>query len=202
MHLYGLIGKSSKFLLGKNLQQADRYQQVGREIVQLLSRLHNNESRIYYVNYCAQQLSQGNTPLVPIIAKDLLKQLNRPQKKANQKFQQSSEKLPKQVAEEWEEPSEAQVGDRPENNRTPETALTDPSANTLLKEAEARLLRIYLHCPEYRENIIDALEDRDLDFTLSHHRLLWQQIAQVRESGKFFIGNQLKSRSVNLKTTR
>lgn len=45
-----------------------------------------------------------------------------------------------------------------------------------LEEAEALLLRIYLHCPENREEIQQTLDDKDLLFSLSHHRFLWQQI--------------------------
>ncbi|MBA3924393.1 MAG: DNA primase, partial [Nostocaceae cyanobacterium] len=47
---------------------------------------------------------------------------------------------------------------------------------SLLDQAEALLLRIYLHCPEQRQAIADSLEEGDLQFSLSHHRFLWQQI--------------------------
>jgi len=179
-------------LAGKNLQAADEYQQAGRAIVQLLSKLHSNDTRIYYVNYCAERLSQGNTRLVPTIAKDILKQLNRPQKRGTKNVKTPTKKLPPPEGEKpptqsndtEEEPSHEPTGDRQESAQSPDTVLTNPSANTLLKEAEARLLRFYLHCPEYRVNIIDALEERDLDFTLSPHRLLWQHIAQL-ESGQY-----------------
>ncbi|MBD2464559.1 DNA primase [Oscillatoria sp. FACHB-1407] len=52
---------------------------------------------------------------------------------------------------------------------------------TLLAESEAQLLRLYLHVPEQRPTIIEALEERDLDFSISHHRLLWQQILELEE---------------------
>ncbi|NJN85882.1 MAG: DNA primase [Leptolyngbyaceae cyanobacterium SL_7_1] len=50
---------------------------------------------------------------------------------------------------------------------------------TLLEESEAQLLRLYLHLPAYRPQIHDALESRDLDFTLPQHRFLWQQILDL-----------------------
>ena len=178
-----------QILAGKNLQEADRYQQAGREIVQLLSQLHNNDTRIYYVNYCAERLSQGNTRLVPILAKDILKQLNRPKKSRDKNVKPATDRAAKltpektadsiSIEEQWDEPTAEELGERSAKHQIPEKALTDPSANTLLEQAEARLLRFYLHCPEYRGTIIDTLETRDLDFTLSHHRLLWQKIAQV-----------------------
>lgn len=53
------------------------------------------------------------------------------------------------------------------------------SDRTLLEESEAQLLRLYLHCPTCREQILAALEERDLDFSISHHRFLWQQILEI-----------------------
>jgi DNA primase len=56
------------------------------------------------------------------------------------------------------------------------------SDRTLLDESEAQLLRIYLHGPEHRGAIVTALEDRDLEFSLSHHRFLWRQILDLTEA--------------------
>lgn len=53
---------------------------------------------------------------------------------------------------------------------------------TLLEEAEAQLLRLYLHVPRCRNEITTALEDHDLDFSLSHHRFLWRQILELEEA--------------------
>jgi DNA primase len=53
------------------------------------------------------------------------------------------------------------------------------SDRTLLEEAEEQLLRLYLQAPEHREAIVNALEERDLEFSLSHHRFLWKQIQEV-----------------------
>jgi DNA primase len=64
------------------------------------------------------------------------------------------------------------------NNPSP--PLKDSSERNLLEEAEAYLLRIYLHYPEYRQTIIATLEEQDLLFTLAHHRFLWQQILQLQ----------------------
>jgi DNA primase len=57
-----------------------------------------------------------------------------------------------------------------------------PGDRTLLEESEAQLLRLYLHLPEYRVLIKTSLEERDLDFSLSHHRFLWQQILELEEA--------------------
>jgi len=50
---------------------------------------------------------------------------------------------------------------------------------SLLEEAEAQLLQIYLHCPEYRQDVREAIEARDVQFSLSHHRFLWHQIVNA-----------------------
>jgi DNA primase len=55
-----------------------------------------------------------------------------------------------------------------------------PADRTLLEEAESQLLRLYLHAPQYRSAIIDVLEERDLDFSQSHHRFLWLQILELQ----------------------
>ncbi|WP_416674681.1 DNA primase [Egbenema bharatensis] len=56
-----------------------------------------------------------------------------------------------------------------------------PGDRTLLEESEANLLRLYLHMPTYRSLIKESLEERDLDFSLGHHRFLWQQVMQLEE---------------------
>ncbi|MDB9312416.1 DNA primase [Spirulina sp. CS-785/01] len=64
------------------------------------------------------------------------------------------------------------------------THLKQRKDRNLLQNAEELLLLIYLHCPEYREHIIEALEERDLLFVLPHHRFLWQQVLQLEQAGK------------------
>jgi DNA primase len=53
------------------------------------------------------------------------------------------------------------------------------SDRNLLEEAEAQLLRLYLHVADQRAAIVQALEARDLEFSLSHHRFLWRQIVAL-----------------------
>lgn len=53
------------------------------------------------------------------------------------------------------------------------------SDRTLLEEAEAQLLRLYLHAPDQRPAIREALESRDLEFSFSHHRFLWRQMLEI-----------------------
>jgi DNA primase len=58
-------------------------------------------------------------------------------------------------------------------------SLLPKTENSLLERAEGLLLRIFLNCPGQRQNIINELEERDLQFSLSHHRFLWQSILEI-----------------------
>jgi len=51
-----------------------------------------------------------------------------------------------------------------------------PRDRTHLEESEAQLLQLYIHHSHSRQPIRQALEERDLVFSISHHRFLWQQI--------------------------
>jgi DNA primase len=148
-----------KLLVGKDLKQADQLQQVADSMVKLLNQLDDINKLTVYINHCAQLLSQGQTKLVPLFIENLQSQIKKalktPLKKSsprtnNQKKKSSNSSLP--------------VG----------------SERSLLEQAEILLLRIYLHCPEYRKTIIDALEEQDLLFSLSHHRFLWRQILEIQ----------------------
>ncbi len=132
-----------QLLVGKDLAQADQFEQISKGMLTLLQRLGDPQKRTYYAHYCAQALAQGDTKLTTRYSQDLVRQLQRPKRGRLQ----------------------AQVrGD-------------------LLERAEALLLFLYLHCPQQREIIITAMDERDLMFSFSHHRFLWQQILIQEEEG-------------------
>jgi DNA primase len=54
--------------------------------------------------------------------------------------------------------------------------LPSPSAQQL---AETQLLQIFLHIPGQRTYVYEAIQSADLDFSLSHHRHLWQMILEL-----------------------
>ncbi len=57
-----------------------------------------------------------------------------------------------------------------------------PGQAGLREQAEAELLRLYLHCPNHRATIRHELHQRELDdFALQHHRLLWAAISNLEE---------------------
>jgi DNA primase len=145
----------SQIICDRDLKQATDFQQVSQELVKLLKQIENKDTRSYYVSYCAEILSLGDTRLIPLRVENLLTQI------APSTAQRQPTTLRKH--------SRARV----------EKATINNSERGLLDQAEALLLRIYLHCPEQRQAIIAALEDRDLQFSLSHHRFLWQKILEM-----------------------
>jgi DNA primase len=56
-----------------------------------------------------------------------------------------------------------------------------PGDRSLLEECESQLLRIYLQSPEHRNDITEALDAQDLEFSLSHHRFLWRHIQEIQQ---------------------
>lgn len=137
-----------QLLKDKNLKHADDFEQVGRGMVALLKRLTDNNKRTYYLQTCAEILSQGDSRLISLQIDNLLAQLKQsePENRTNKNRKAFQIKNPE---------------------------------SSLLEKAEALLLRIYLHCPEYRSHINQILIDQDLLFGFAHHRLLWQTIDTV-----------------------
>lgn len=56
-----------------------------------------------------------------------------------------------------------------------------PADYTLREAAEGQILRIYLHRPQFRQDIHNAFKQRDIEFSFSHHRFLWRQILKIEE---------------------
>ncbi|MES1022831.1 DNA primase [Gloeocapsa sp. BRSZ] len=133
----------------RDLKQADQFQQVAQKMVKLLKLIDNSDTRNHYIFRCAELLSLGDSRLIPLQAETLSQQVTPVQ----------SNRTPQPFKKQQQSPAFPLTSDR-----------------SLLEQAEALLLRIYLHCPEHRQAITEALQARDLQFSLSHHRFLWQQI--------------------------
>ncbi|WP_414551651.1 DNA primase [Anabaena sp. CCY 0017] len=143
-----------QIIQNRDLKQATDFQQVSQQLVKLLQNIDNSDTRNYYVSYCAEILSLGDTRLIPLRVENLLTQIapTTPTKKPlSGKKKYGRGKLSQSVV---------------------------ASDKSLLELAEALLLRIYLHCPEQRQAIVNTLEERNLEFSFSHHRLLWQKILE------------------------
>ncbi len=149
----------NQLLISQDLNQADQFQQVANSMVKLLNQLDDINQLSYYINHCAQLLSRGQTKLVPLFIENLQTQIK---KSIAASVKKSSPRSQKQ------------------ENKHSNLNLPIGSERNLLEQAEALLLRIYLHCAEYRQTIIDSLEAQDLLFSLSHHRFLWRQILELQ----------------------
>ncbi|NJO94216.1 MAG: hypothetical protein HC820_07430 [Hydrococcus sp. RM1_1_31] len=79
------------------------------------------------------------------------------------------------------------------------SSLSVTSKKSLIDEAEADLLGIYLHCPGCRDAIVDALDEKELFFTLPHHRFLWQQIIELQNADSNQLLSQLQDRLVQFR---
>jgi DNA primase len=178
------------------LKTADRIQQVARGMVELLNRLQDANLRNYYLGYCAELLSQGDARLVAQNVATLKAQLrSRPQRGAERSPQIRPQRAPQGNQKEFVKAqnkfqrqfvSKAENKDKQSKSISPENSqLVNIAANPeteLLEQAEALLLRIYLHCPQYRQAITEALEDKDLLFSLPHHRFVWQKITEIEKN--------------------
>ncbi|MBW4582212.1 MAG: DNA primase [Tildeniella nuda ZEHNDER 1965/U140] len=136
-------------IAGQDLNQADQFQQVVQQIVDLLADVTNANTRTHYIGRCAEILSRKDGRLVPLLAENLLVQVRRKRR-----------------------PSAKNISGDSSFQSIP---------NEFLITTEAVLLRVYLHYPEYRQAVITALEERDLQFSFSHHRFLWRQILKLQD---------------------
>jgi DNA primase len=154
----------------RDLKQAADFQQVSGQMVKLLKNIANSDTRNYYISYCAEILSLGDTRLIQLRVENLVTQIA-PASTPRKSMLRLRSALTPSVAE----------GSTPVIKQQPVAAQESVAsqAGSLLKMAEALLLQIYLHYPEYRQAIVDVLEERDLQFSLSHHRFLWRQILEI-----------------------
>ncbi|MGD1701367.1 DNA primase [Dapis sp. BLCC M229] len=161
----------------KNLSLADEYAQANQEIVKILTKITNDNQLTYYLQYCAEILSQGDPRRISLISENLLTQVFINWKKllAEDEFLSPPLLVKKQLKSNQQKNRNFTKGKK---NNSP-GVLSPPVEQSLLAEAESLLLRIYLHCPNYRQDVKDAMEARDLQFSLSDNRFLWQQIISV-----------------------
>lgn len=131
---------------GKDLRQADQFQQTTQAIVTLLGDIANADTRTHYVRYCAEIFSNGDSRLVPLLAENLITQVRRQRRATSQ---------------------------------TIAPAPVPVSSTSYLEQAEVALLRLFLHSPSHRQEIDQVLEDRDLQFSYSHHRAFWRQMQRL-----------------------
>lgn len=178
----------------RSLKQADRFEQVAQTMVKLLNRLEDSNQRTFYIRYCAEILAQGDVRMIPLHVNSLLSQIKKKPRRNGFSPNSRSHKTElfphSQPPLEKVSPSRTLQGDESfadtefstsESVQSVQSSTLVTSEKRLLDEAETDLLGIYLHCPECRDAIIDALDEKELFFTLPHHRFLWQQIIELQD---------------------
>jgi DNA primase len=173
-----LAWQLEQLLEGKDLKQANQYQQVAEEMVKILSSIIDDNQLTHYVNQCAERLSKGDSRQIPLISQNLLNKVVQHWKALicqNQSLQMPL--LVENLVKRNYPQVKPQLRIVKKQNADAEKVVTT-QRDDLLKIAEALLLRLYIHCPEYRQDIIDRLEKQELEFSFSHHRFLWQQIRE------------------------
>ncbi|NEP37947.1 MAG: DNA primase [Okeania sp. SIO2H7] len=170
----------------KDLKKADEYAQVTKDLVNILTKITNDNQLTYYLQYCADILSQANGGSVSLLTENLLTQVVRNWKK----MLVEDEYLSPPLLVENHLKSGNRFRSQPltkQKKQSSPAKLSESSQKSLLEETEALLLRIYLHQPRSRQEVKDALEARDLAFNLSHHRFLWRQIFLVENLHKEYL---------------
>ncbi|MGF1492107.1 MAG: DNA primase [Microcoleaceae cyanobacterium] len=161
---------------GHDLNKVVEAQKVAQKMVDLLSKLREGVQRNHYIQRCAEILSQGETSLIPPMAKTLRNQVNKQIRFTIQKSQDQARQTTQLTEVKFKSDLELPVA----------------LERQLLEASETLMLQIYLHCPEYRQLIIDALDARDLQFSLLQNRLTWRRIVELEEK------LQLPRTSINL----
>jgi DNA primase len=140
-----------QLLSGQDLKKGDHFQQIAREMVNLLQKLEDSNQRTFYLEYCAEILAQKDGTRIPAMIRTLSRQLTKP------------------IAH---------------SLRSATTKILEKTEQTASEKAEWLLLLLYLHCPNYRETICEALDAKDLMFNAIHYRQLWQSILELQQTIK------------------
>ncbi|MEO1431347.1 MAG: DNA primase [Cyanobacteria bacterium J06633_8] len=171
-----------------DLRQATDFQKACQQMVKLLKNIANPDTRNYYVSRCAEILSLGDAQLIALRAENLLTQISSTSNKQwggnshNNKNYKNSKNYKKYNKNQDTDSSSNYDENEQEDSFSNVFNTIAKTKHSLLEKAEGLLLLIYLHSPEYRQIITNDLEDKNLQFSLSHHRFLWQQIVEISDN--------------------
>jgi DNA primase len=151
-------------ILGVNLQDAQGYQKAVGDSVNLLQQITDATTRTHYLEKTAQLLCGRDVREVSLVRENLITTLKRQERTVRKPGDPSRTTEPSPGIE------------------IPVNLLPLPQQR-LVEQAEIVLLRLYLHYPEYRLVIIEAMEQSDVIFSLPHHRFIWQKIVDACQQG-------------------
>lgn len=155
----------------KDLKQADQYSQVSQEMVKLLNKITDDNQLTHYLQYCAEILSHKDSRRVSLLTDNLLNQVVSHWSKLLKEDEFIS--LPLLIRNKLKPRAFSKTKVKSNSGVTSSENLHPE--RTLLEQVEGLLLRVYIHSPDHRKLLMESLEARDIQFSFSHHRLLWQQ---------------------------
>ncbi|MDB9513972.1 DNA primase [Kamptonema animale CS-326] len=169
-------------LLKYDLKQADHYSKVAQEMVKILTKITDDNQLNHYRFKCAEILGKGDDPKVKAIGESLLNQVTTYWTK--QLSQDEYLAVPLLIRNKLKLSQQIKFTRSGSKNKSSKEAFLQLRERSVLEQPEAFLLRIYIHSPEHRQAVIEAIEARGLQFSLSHHRFLWLQILNLKRLDK------------------
>ena len=174
-----------KAIVDRDLQDARFYQQAMEDSINLLLKITDTNARSFYLQKAAQLLSGTDVRQIPLLVENLNTELKRKQREI--KPAKSSYQPPETRTAESDFTFTAADFEPLTDNAVTSNDILVPARlspqQRLVEQAEAVLLRLYLHYPAHRLTIIDTLDQADLIFNLPHHRFIWQKILDVSALG-------------------
>ncbi|QCS49912.1 DNA primase [Picosynechococcus sp. PCC 11901] len=164
-----------QILLGQDVTQADQFQGVIKQMIRLIAKIDHPSFRSHYIAKASELINHEDSHYKKQLEATLLTQVNR--------FRKAQARNPTAIPEVQPE------------------AIALSSQTIALAQAEELLLRIYLHSPAQRHPIEARLAEKEVMFSLSHHRWLWQQILETPlEIKQNHVHNQLLGRMLDILT--
>ncbi|MCC3445565.1 MAG: DNA primase, partial [Microcoleus sp. PH2017_03_ELD_O_A] len=151
-----------QMLVNQDLKQADTSQQITKRIIKLLTNITDDNQLSHYLQKSAEILSKGDFRLTKMIAENLLNQVV---SDWGQRLNQDEALTMPLLIRNKLKPSKQYKKQRASSDSKSSKTGFSVAARSLLEEAEAQLLQIYLHCPEYRQEVREAIEARDVQFS-------------------------------------
>jgi DNA primase len=156
-----------QMLINQDLKQADTYQQITKRIIKLLTNITDDNQLTHYLQKCAEILSKGDYRLTKMLTDNLLNQvINDWGKRLSQDESLTMPLLIKKKLKPTSSKQSKKQSSSSLNNQSKESFLA--VARSLLEEAEGQLLQIYLHCPEYRQDVRESIEAREVPVSYTH----------------------------------
>ncbi len=163
--------KIKKMVENQDFSHSDIFQKVTQNMVNLLTNIVDDDLLTYYINLCGEILGNRDIKKTEFYSNNIVNNITR---YWQNKLREDQNLLIPII-----------VQNKLESEKKPflknQLIKADKITTELdLSKAEILLIKLYIYFPEYRINIMFEIEERELLFSLSHHRLLWQKIMEIQ----------------------